>query len=117
MCDLETKSLLVVIFSSLGVVHQPLSLLVIFVCPPPLVTLSAALVVVVDSMGWWHYRRIAPLLNNNDGDLPFLLFFFQRRGLGRQGRLSTTHDLTQKDLGTPYFSSCLNDKKNNQKDK
>jgi hypothetical protein len=59
--------------------------------PPLLVVLSAALAIVVDSVvscwGWGHCCRIATPSDKDDGDLPFSLFFFQRReGVGRLGK-------------------------------
>ncbi len=110
LCQLETKSQGVVTFSALSIVHRPLSSLVV-IFRPPLVTSSTALVIVVDSAvgwrRWWHHRRIVPLLKDNNGDLPSPLFFFQ---IDRRSQLILK--------GTaPYFTTCLNDKKNDQKDK
>ncbi len=91
--------------------------------PPPLVALSAALVIVVDSIvswrGWWHCHRIAPPPNNNDRDLSFPLFLFQKRGGGQAGGGDQEQRMTRhkKLPGHAIFSTCLNDKKNSQKDK
>ncbi len=94
------------IFSALGVIHRPLLLLVLVVCPLSPGTSSTTLVVIVDSIvswrGWcWHCRRIALLSDNDDGDLPFPLFFFQtdkRSQLILQGTV-------------PYFSTFLHETK------
>jgi hypothetical protein len=61
-----------------------------------------------------------PLPNDDNRDLPFPfpLFFFQRReGVGGRGRLSTTHDSTEKATWACHIFPRLYDKKNNQKGK